>query len=369
MSATPEFLIRQPGQDRFDDMNDIAFAVGSRRAAWVPIAVGTLCGVITGIGQALVVGLPESMLWVAALDGSVGLALGATSMVLVLIAAKASQSRARTLAVALPVSAAIAVLAAWLLTRGSLLLPMLAASVITVLAHVIASGRAARHEMPLTSHSVRLRTSRVVVLIGGGLLTSMLSLGAVGMLREQLHYGCSYGTMGEAAGAWMCADGIGYIFPGLTLLFGAGLSLLIGLLVVLGVTRESTIRRVLTILAFAPLLWAVGWLSSVTLPRTDPVPEGETWLGIWLINLGISTMLAVVGATFAASVPAGAGRTTRLLWITSGVFLLAASFVQPGLALATVATGALLAGARLVPLLSQRETTAPSEQRDTLSAG
>lgn len=350
-------------------MNDTSFAAGARRTAWVSIATGGLCGVVTGVVQALVVGAPESILWVAALDGVFGLGLGAVSMILVLIVAMASTSRGRALTIALPVSAALAVLAAWLLTRGYLLLPMLAASILTVLAHIIASGRAAQSQKAPGSGANPLRTSRVLVLAVGGLLPSILSLGSVGMLREQLHYGCSYGTMGEAAGAWMCADGIGYIFPGITLLFGAFLSLLTGLLVVLGAARESITRRTLTMLAFAPLLWALGWLSSVTLPRTDPLPHGETWLNIWLINLGISALLAVIGMTLAAFTPTNPGRPNRLLWIAGAVFLLAATFVQPGLALATVTAGLLLAAARLVPLLSRNETIAPSAQHDTLSAG
>ncbi|KDA07206.1 hypothetical protein DC31_00630 [Microbacterium sp. CH12i] len=211
------------------------------------------------------------------------------------------------------------------------------------------------------------RTARVLILVGGGILALILSVQAVGMLREQLHVGCSFGTMGEATGSWMCTDGIGYLFPGLALLFGSGLSLLIGVFVVLGARLERTRRRALTVLAFAPLLWSLGWLSSVTLARTDPLPDGETWPGVWLIAVGISALLALAGAALAASAPPLRGGAAYLLWLTGGALLVAASIVQPGLALATVPTAALLAAARLVPLLTRDEST--DGLRDRFSAG
>ncbi|GEK85379.1 hypothetical protein [Microbacterium aerolatum] len=351
-------------------MTSTRIAAGARRTAWVPVVAGGLCGVIAAVVYGIMLGLPLSVFSLLLIGGS-GLLIGVVPMGLVLLASALSAPIPRTLVISGAASVALAALASWVLTRGHYFVPMVATAAVTTVVHISAARAAAGRPggRPAARDADTSITARVLTLIVGGFVALFTSLGAIGMLREQLHFGCSYGTEGEAAGAWMCADGIGYIFPGLTLLFGSAVALLSGILVLLGARGESTRARTLTVLAFVPLLWSAGWLGTVTLPRADPLPDGETWLSVWVINVGIGTLLAVAGATLAASAPVRRGRVSRLLWIAAGTLLAAATIAQPGLAVATFAAASLFAAARLIPALAQTAPPSAGDERDRINAG
>lgn len=340
---------------RFEPMNDDALR-GIRRTAWVPVLVGGLCGAVTGVVQAFVVGLPDQALWVAAFDGAAGLVLGAVSMAIVLIMTASIRSRTAAVVASLLVSMLIAALAAFWLTSGFLLIPMVATAALTVLAHAVAARRmhspapetaTTPRSTPAESDASAPRTSRILLLLGGGIVALVLSTAAVDTLREGIHYGCSYGTMGEATGSWMCADGIGYIFPGLGLLFGSGLSLLAGMIVVLGDLESRTVRRILAILAFVPLIWTTTALSTATLGRSDPLPTGETWGAIWLFTVGVPALVALLGTAMGSASALTRLPDNRILRMAGFGLLLAATLIQPGLGLATAAAAALLIASRL----------------------
>ncbi|MFY9714694.1 MAG: hypothetical protein WAK00_14600 [Microbacterium sp.] len=328
--------------------NDLAGSI--RRTAWVPVLVGGLCGALTGVIQAFVVGLPDQALWLACFDGAAGLVLGTVSMTIVLIMTASLRSRKAAGVASLLVSMLIAALAAFWLTYGFLLIPMVTAAALTVFAHVTAARRV-RTPLPETgtpsstlkeSDTPSPRASRILLLIGGGILALVLSTAAVDTLREGIHYGCSYGTMGEATGSWACADGIGYIFPGLGLLLGSGLSLLAGMIVALGDLACRTVRRILAALAFVPLIWTTTVLATATLGRSDPLPTGETWGAVWLFTVGIPALVALLGTAMGSASALTRLPDNRILRMAALALLLAATLIQPGLGLATAAVAALL---------------------------
>lgn len=329
-------------------MSERTLAVALRRTAWVPILVTVACGLTWSVSRTLVTERPFSpgILLPAA---ATGLLLGAVAAVTTLVVANAQRSVVFTAALSAITVAAISAGAAWLLTRGFVLLPMVGAGVLAVVAHVAAAVRFPAKKATDADRSgdaspteEESRSIRIGLLLGGGLVTAMLSMGTVGMLREQLHVGCTYGTEGEATGAWMCADGIGYIFPGLSLLLASGLPVLIGLLIVLADVGERRLRLALTWLAFISLLLPIGALAIQTVYRVDPLPVGESWPGIWMMRIGIAALLATAGAVLLAS-----ARRPVPRWIA--VALLAGSLVQPGLLFAVTACGALLLSARVSP--------------------
>ncbi len=325
---------------------------------------------IAAVVYGIMLGVPLSVFSLS-LMGGFGLLIGVVSMGLTLLASTLTASTLRALAISGAASIALAAFASWVLTRGYYFVPMVVTAAVTTVLHISVARAAARQltSAPTLRHTDPSFTARLLILIAGGFLALFSSLGAVGMLREQLHVGCSYGTEGEAAGAWMCSDGIGYIFPGLALLSGSAVALLTGILVLLGASREGTRRTTLTILGFVPLLWSAGWLSAATLPRTDPLPTGETWLSVWAINVGIGALLAIAGLILAVVAPMHRGSVLRLLWIMAGVLLAAATIAQPGLALATLASAALLAAARLVPILAQTTRTPSGDEFERVNAG
>lgn len=194
-------------------------------------------------------------------------------------------------------------------------------------------------------------TALVVLLIGGlGVPPAALS-SAVGMLREQLHFACTYGTQGEAAGSWWCADGIGYLLPGVGLVAFAGLPVLIALVVAIFAPRA---RTAFTVLAFVPMALLAAVLCGFTAFRTDALPAGETWPGIWWASAGIAGLLALLGTVALVLPLPRIPHIPRIAAIVAGVgLLLAALILQPGLACAIIATGANLAARAL---LAERAT-------------
>ena len=207
------------------------------------------------------------------------------------------------------------------------------------------------------------RIPSVLTLLGGMVLAVAFAPMLVLLLREQLHVNCSYGTEGEAAGSWMCADGIGYIVPGFGILLGSILGLLIALLLVLVMPGIAAAGA--RVLALMPPLW-VGFTTGLMALRSDPLPE-STWFALWWEQAGIAVLISALGAVLiaVAAAPAalddlpsrlrrraaeGARRGIRvrrslvLVATTLGAILLVAGgLMQPGLMHAAAASAALIA--------------------------
>ncbi|MGX1934273.1 hypothetical protein [Microbacterium resistens] len=206
----------------------------------------------------------------------------------------------------------------------------------------------------MPSPQPRARPLWVPVLLGAGtVLVPLLTVSGVDMLREELHLLCSFERMGDEPGSWYCADGIGYILPGLVVAAVVGLPVLAGLLLVLTLTRRRT--TALRLLAPLPVLAVTGLTAAMTVSRTDALPHGTTWPGVWWSAVGLAAAIAVGGVLLAAMTvrPMAAG-TALTLRIAAGVGLLISVVVQVGL-LAAVAASALLlvAAAATTPVRSR----------------
>lgn len=323
------------------------FPASARQTAWVPVAVGGAGGALTGVGQSLVVGSPSSILLLGILDGVVGIFLGAAIMGVDLVTAVAMRRAARTAAIGIPVALGISALVALLLTRGWLLWPALVTGTAASAAHLVTAH--ARDQRP-TRPGVRstagdphspTRLLLLGILSGGGFLSLAASPLTVSLLREGIHYACNYGTTGEAAGAWMCADGIGYLLPGIALLATALLPALIGALIVFA-AGARTIVIALGVLSFIPVSAVALMTAALTITRDDPLPVDQTWPGVWAVTVGPSAALAVLGTALLAGARHGTHPASRMLMIVGGVLMLAGVIVQPGLAFAIAASAAAI---------------------------
>ncbi len=183
------------------------------------------------------------------------------------------------------------------------------------------------------------------LLIGGILLSVALSPMMMPLLREQLHVNCSWGMLGEAAGSWMCADGIGYIVPGLGMLLGPALTLFVA--AVLAPFEIAWTPALLRTLALVPPLWA-GVATAATALRVDELPSGQTWFGVWGAHAGSSVALALLGTLVIAISSVRGGMLAKAGIALGSIFLLTAVALQPGLLFAVAASVALLAVAPLV---------------------
>lgn len=156
---------------------------------------------------------------------------------------------------------------------------------------------------------VSWRVPAAVTLLGGMVLVLALAPLLVLPLREQLHVNCGYATMGEATGSWMCQDGISYIFPGLGLVFGAGVALPVALLLI--PASAGFVRAAARLLSPAPML-LLGVGTAANTLRTDDLPSGLTWPGLWWDTVGFAAALASVGVAVLAIASGASGGAERV---------------------------------------------------------
>ncbi|GAA5153681.1 hypothetical protein GCM10025768_23710 [Microbacterium pseudoresistens] len=318
----------------------MAVSEGMRRTAWAPVVAGTASGAIATV--AVTTHIYEGN-WYAPLimGGAPGLVVGALAALLCL--ASAALLAARPLAIVTSFLSSLLLLALpfGLLSRWSLPMSAVFAGVVVFsvasfwVAAALFGGRSAR--MAVSEGMRRRRGEAITVLVIGGLCIPIAMTSAIGMLREQLHLRCSYLTMGDPTGDWVCADGIGYIGAGVALLLLSGLPVLIAFFVVLA-TDDSP--RVLAALAPLPVVLVVASTALFTLTRGDAVPAGESWPGIWWAAVGIAGLLAILGVV-ALAIPTP-GPRRRVLIVAGTALLLTAAVMQPGLAGAALATGTIL---------------------------
>ncbi len=184
----------------------------------------------------------------------------------------------------------------------------------------------------------------VAVFVGSGFLLNLL--------REQLHYQCSFLRMGASdPGGFSCADGISYIAPGV-LILGLLLVLTAFAIAVLASVRRyahgTRTARVLAGLALLPLgliTWA-AWFVTHERPL-DAEPDADYWTPAMLaatVLLGCAAVLMIV----LCAVPARWVLMRRIAWVGACAVLFAATVVQPGVFVATIVSAGLLGAARLV---------------------
>ncbi|MFJ6651562.1 hypothetical protein ACIQLJ_02060 [Microbacterium sp. NPDC091313] len=196
----------------------------------------------------------------------------------------------------------------------------------------------------------------------GGAFGIVLAGFALGLVRDQLHIGCTLGAPGtEGAGSWACQDGIGYLFAAIALGATCVFSAVAGALIAGLVRRTQVAVPALGSIAIVAAAAAI----ALTVQATAAWAGDGDRSGYWLAAVGPSALTAGVSLVGAA-VLAWAPRRLRQpgLYAAAGVMALAA-LMQPGLALGILpAAGCLLAAAIRVGTAASvsRETAAVADE-------
>ena len=186
----------------------------------------------------------------------------------------------------------------------------------------------------------------VWIILGGAIGAVFLGAFTLWLVREQLHIGCGAGQPGtEGDGAWMCADGIGYLWVAVTL---GGMTMavtLVGGLVAGLVRRERVARTLLVLLAAASAGWVLGWTWYGSSELVSAVPPGTRSVDYWFASVfpaAIACVMAIVSA-LVGLLPRGV--SARIFLGVGAVAMLAGTVLQPGLAINTLPAAGLLAAA------------------------
>ena len=188
-----------------------------------------------------------------------------------------------------------------------------------------------------------------VYVVTGGLLAFVVAGTSVGLIRETLHFNCSWGVGGEWGpnGTWVCADGIGYLNAAITIGGVSALFLAIGLLT--AVTAPSLTRSITYLaLALTSVAWIGWWTYFGATFYTGPRPAGETGISVWAATVLPGVALSALGLMAGAFGALGALRTRRQadIALACGVgLILIGTAIQPGIGVATFVAAGLLAAA------------------------
>ncbi len=192
------------------------------------------------------------------------------------------------------------------------------------------------------------RGPAALAVVVGGVFAFLFASGSLGLVREALHFNCSWGTGGEwgPEGTWLCADGVGYLGVAVVLGGMSGMLLLAGLLVAFA--RPSAVRSIVyLVLAAISLAWIGMWTFYAATAYSGPRPDGETGVGLW-----IATVLPGLTTCAFALVMGAVGTLTAhrwspvVLWVGVGLTLVGTA-LAPGIGVATIVSGAMLVAAGL----------------------
>lgn len=181
----------------------------------------------------------------------------------------------------------------------------------------------------------------------GGIVALFFGAWTPGLVRETLHYNCSWGIGGEwgPEGTWSCADGIGYLAAAATLGGMSALLVVAGLLT--SVARPSRGRAVVFLMLAAISLGWIGWWTFYgATSYLGPRPNGETGQGLWGAAILPSMLLCTIGLIAGAIGVLTMGRRSSVaLWCGVGLMVVGTA-LQPGTGIATfVSAGMLVAAA------------------------
>ncbi|MBW9110024.1 hypothetical protein JNB63_04380 [Microbacterium trichothecenolyticum] len=169
---------------------------------------------------------------------------------------------------------------------------------------------------------------------------------ALGLVRETLHFNCSWGIGGEwgPEGSWLCADGIGYLGVAVGLGGMSALLLVVGLLVSVG--RPSRGRAVaFVVLAAVSIGWIGCWTYYAATFYSTPRPAGETGWGLWVAAVLPSIILCTIGLIVGAVGALTLRRWSAVaLWCGIGLAIVGTA-LQPGIGVATFVSSGMLAAA------------------------
>lgn len=198
---------------------------------------------------------------------------------------------------------------------------------------------------PLQAEPTRGPLAAIAVGLGA-VLSFVISPAALHLLRETLHFNCSWGIGGEwgPEGTWVCADGIGYL--GIVVVLGGATGLLLVAGLLLGIARPS-LTRSLTFVALAgiSLPWTGWWTVYGATFYTGPRPADETGLGLWASTICAGLSLCVLGLLGGA-----VGVLTKQRWSPAALWggaglMVVGTLLQPGLGVTTLVGAGLLAAA------------------------
>ena len=189
-----------------------------------------------------------------------------------------------------------------------------------------------------------------------GVAVSIILAGAIGavflgaftllLVRGQLHIGCGAGQPGtEGDGAWMCADGIGYLWVGVTL---GGMTMavtLVGGLIAGLVRRERVARTLLVVFAAASAGWVLGWTWYGSSELVSAVPPGTRSIDYWFASVFPAAVACVMGIVSALVGLLPRGASARIFLGVGAVAMTVGTALQPGLAINTLPAAGLLAAA------------------------
>ena len=180
----------------------------------------------------------------------------------------------------------------------------------------------------------------------GGVSAFFVAWASLGLVRETLHFNCSWGVGGEWGpdGTWICADGIGYL--GVAVVLGGMSAVLVVAGLLTAIAPPSTGRSVVyLVLAAVSLAWIGWWTYYAASAYTGPRPIGETGSGLWAVTvlpgLAMCALGLLIGAVSALMVP---GRSPVLLW-GGVIIMLVGTTLQPGIGVATLVSVGMLAAA------------------------
>jgi hypothetical protein len=200
---------------------------------------------------------------------------------------------------------------------------------------VASSDRTVRHDDPVWARQGWI----VVWVIAGAVLSVLTAPLAVGLARDRLHVRCEADPLG--GDSFICADGIGYLESLAVLLCAAVVpAFLSGLLIFVNPSR-TTRTRLLVVVAIAGIAWA--FLATWFLVhRSHGLADTAAYWSAALLPAAL--ILAAASATALGSV-FGSGRIRVIGLRTAAVLVLAATLVQPGLAVCTLTAAGILAAA------------------------
>lgn len=123
---------------------------------------------------------------------------------------------------------------------------------------VTAHSRDDASSSPTEVRSARGPEAAAAVLFGG-VLAVFFGFWALALVRETLHFNCSWGIGGEWGpyGTWVCADGIGYL--GVAVVLGGMSALLVVTGLLVSVARPSRGRAVVFLMLAAISIAWIGW--------------------------------------------------------------------------------------------------------------
>lgn len=211
--------------------------------------------------------------------------------------------------------------------------------------------------------SVRVWLALGATALAGFVLVIPLSMAMITFLRERMHVYCSFGRMGaDDPGSFTCADGIGYILPGLVLWFWVGMLLTVtAIATAVLAPRPLLATRVVAMIGVGGLAFLVT-ASLVADSGRHPASEiaADTWVSVMAVP---SVLFGVASVALVIAAASRSKALTRVALWTPLALVLAATVVEPTLAFGTVPV-LLAVGAALILANRQRSSSgAPAPER------